>query len=72
MPAVGLGAEDLQPGDQLRNIDGTTVIIDDLERRDTNRNYDEVNRLLGGASTRQEALDLLDYIRGELVAGRGL
>lgn len=38
----------------------------------TNRYYDEVNRLLGGATTRQEALDVLDYIRGELVAGRGL
>lgn len=35
----------------------------------TNAYYSEVNRLLGGASTRAEALDALSFIRSELLSG---
>ena len=38
----------------------------------TNSYYAEVNRLLGQATNRAEALDALDFIRGELSSGGGL
>lgn len=38
----------------------------------TNPYYSKVNRLLGQATSRQDVLDTLDFIRGELLAGREL